>query len=402
MQTRTQYGLWRRTRNVKQLAVMLGTACFITNLSQLPALLDSSTVKGVVFSTWLLVALRSVTVARGTGRSIAAGMMILLIASFDVYILTAQILSGGGYITANLTYPVHVAAFVALCGYVSGQLLRDASEDELLEALRIIGVCFVSSALLVGLVIYLEFFVGTDWYSLNGFLYGPKNSFGLILVEAIAVAMLGQFPGTWKIRVMAITPLVVLLLMLRSRAAIIGLAAMFVYVIVSHTAPAVARRLASLVLVTTIAVVATNGSIFEAVVVRGFFQGATGSSLDTLSSGRIGQYQVFFDMFPRYVLFGSGGTYIESFPLTAILSFGLVGSLPVLLLALVPLIYCAKPRLGRGLSILRAMVLFIWIVSIVNSFFEELAPFGPGAKFYFLWLLTGFWLALTQERGLLR
>jgi hypothetical protein len=402
METRTQYALGRKTRNVRQLAVMLGTACFITNLSQLPALLDNSTVKGVVFSIWLLVVLLSVSVARGTGRSIAAGMAILLIAFFDVFLLAARILTGGGYITADLTYPVHVAAFIALCGYVAGAVLRDASEDELLGALRIIGVCFVSSALLVGFVIYLEVFAGTDWYSANGFLYGPKNSFSLILVEAIAVTLMGQFPRTWKTRVMAITPFVVLLLILRSRAAIIGLAALLIYVIFSRTAPAVVRRLAGLVLVTTIAVVATNASIFEPVIVRGFFRGAPGSSLDVLSSGRIGQYEIFLDMFPRYVLSGSGGTYIESFPLAAILSFGLVGSFPVLLLALAPLIYCAKPRLGDALSILRATVLFIWIVSIVNSFFEELAPFGPGTKFYFLWLLTGLWLALTQKRGLVR
>ena len=197
---------------------------------------------------------------------------------------------------------------------------------------------------------------------------------------------------------MVIIPLVVLLLMIRSRGAIIGLAAMFIYAIFSRTAPVVARRLAGLVLMTTIAVVATNGSILESV----FTRGGPGSSLDTLSSGRITHYQIFLDMFPRYVLFGTGGTYLESFPLAAILSFGLVGSFPLLLLALAPLIYCAKPRLGEGLSLLRAMVLFIWIGSIVNSFFEELAPFGPGSSYYFLWLLTGFWLALTQERGLVR
>jgi hypothetical protein len=163
-------------------------------------------------------------------------------------------------------------------------------------------------------------------------------------------------------------------------------------------ASTVVRRLAGLVFMTTIAVVATNASIFETVIVRGFFRGAPGSSLDIFSSGRIAQYEIFFDMFPRYVLSGTGGTYIESFPLAAMLSFGLGGSFPVLLLALAPLIYCAKPRLGEGLSILRGTVLFIWIVSIVNGFFEELAPFGPGTKSYLLWLLTGLWLALTQER----
>ena len=43
------------------------------------------------------------------------------------------------------------------------------------------------------------------------------------------------------------------------------------------------------------------------------------------------------------------------------------------------------------------MLIMLTIITLSNSLFEELAPFGPGVKCYLLWVVTGLSMAFTEK-----
>ena len=90
-------------------------------------------------------------------------------------------------------------------------------------------------------------------------------------------------------------------------------------------------------------------------------------------------------------LTGSGSTYIESLPMAAILSYGIIASVPLILFAFVPLV-CAnlakKTNIGKkGYALL---LLALSIAFLCSGLFEERAPFGPGVTYFLFWFLSGY------------
>ena len=77
----------------------------------------------------------------------------------------------------------------------------------------------------------------------------------------------------------------------------------------------------------------------------------------------------------------------ESIILTALLEFGIIGGGIILLMAFWPIYWLVK-FLGRY-DKHYLMFSSIAIVYIVNGVFEQLSPFGPGVKCFFLWFLIG-------------
>ena len=121
------------------------------------------------------------------------------------------------------------------------------------------------------------------------------------------------------------------------------------------------------------------------------------SDLATLSSGRDYHWYIFKTEFYDYLFMGTGGTYLESMPLAVLMSYGLIGGIPVLLFAIKPLCYAIKERKSKKYQLYTVLVISISLTMLINSIFEEQAPFGPGVKCYFLWLICGLYIGKKKH-----
>ena len=121
------------------------------------------------------------------------------------------------------------------------------------------------------------------------------------------------------------------------------------------------------------------------------------SDLATLSSGRDYHWYIFRTEFYNYLFMGTGGTYLESMPLAVLMSYGLLGGIPVLLFAIKPLCYAIKERKSKKYHLYTVLVISISLTMLINSIFEEQAPFGPGVKCYFLWLICGLYIGKKKH-----
>ena len=136
----------------------------------------------------------------------------------------------------------------------------------------------------------------------------------------------------------------------------------------------------------------------ELVIGNIIFNNRASLGVNEITSGRSEQFTlIFLANFPNAPFFGSGSTYIESLPLAALLSFGVVSALPLLIFAAVPLRTATLFKNGPGP---KSYVMFLKAASIaflINCLFEERAPFGPGITYFFLWFTSGFFIGCKKN-----
>ena len=111
------------------------------------------------------------------------------------------------------------------------------------------------------------------------------------------------------------------------------------------------------------------------------------TNLNDLTSGRVNIISNFPQLIKGNWLTGIGPMYYECFPLSAILQFGITGGVLCIIISLQPL---WKSFVFRHTSDTWYLLYLIAIGYSVNGLFEGLAPFGPGVKCYYMWLLFGF------------
>ena len=103
----------------------------------------------------------------------------------------------------------------------------------------------------------------------------------------------------------------------------------------------------------------------------------------------------FLTNFKEDYFIGQGNVWVESFPLNTLLNYGILGSIPVFVIWLIPLNFL-KRKNYRDKKLYNSLSL-IYVVYMINSIFEALAPFGPGVKCYMLWLICGIYAGITRN-----
>ena len=83
--------------------------------------------------------------------------------------------------------------------------------------------------------------------------------------------------------------------------------------------------------------------------------------------------------------------------LDACLETGIIGGIMLNVLALAPLVYSAKHYLRQKMPVDYAL-LVMSSCYYLNGVFEQQAPFGPGVKCYFTWMLFGLSVAFHTKR----
>ena len=161
------------------------------------------------------------------------------------------------------------------------------------------------------------------------------------------------------------------------------------------------RKYAFLILFSVFFYFLANPEMWDFVLENFILGGRDRNDLNDLSSGRADEWMNFLSDWENPFL-GQGRCKRESLILTSLLEFGILGGIPIMLIAIQPLLFVKKwyKRLRTDVNFL---ILFSVALSYtINGIFEQLAPFGPGVKCYFLWFLYGMITSNIFSKGSIR
>lgn len=361
-------------------------ACFFCNLSQIPTLYNSRPISLVYNVCWLVLAVLLLK----SERTIYVVYFILPI-TFDLFCIIMNVIKGSGYIDSNFFRPINLCTFIMLIGSWFG---RRMSEESLMR----IATSFVLSALIVAFYLYTNIFKGVDWANSGGYLYGAKNSAGQIFLTGAVLAMLLLFKKHKIIVSGGIAFFVVLIVMMKSRATILTLVIMILYIVLFTIKDPKQKAIGIGCVVIIGIVILKNPDLYDLYINKIMLNNRNINDMAAVTSNRNLQYDYFFNTFGDYSFLGTGGTYIECMPLSVLLSYGVIGGLPVLLFSLMPLYIGIKYVKTEEYRVYCIIIISLSLMMWINGIFEEQSPFGPGVKCYFLWLMLGIFLGVKNQR----
>ena len=288
-----------------------------------------------------------------------------------------------------------ISMMVCLTSYI---FFKTCGDERLLTQL---GVLLLTGGLLLGTIVYVLFFQGQDLLN-RTYTFDAKNSMGQIL---LCCAVLGGIFWRPTLDVLRWTKYVVILLLvylimiMRSRATILSMAYVIVYLI--FRAPD--RRVRYVVFALTAAVclyAALSPSAYQ-VLVDGILLGGRDIEygLDEASSGRVTNVREGLDLIADNFWFGVGNRYLDCMPVDMVLQFGIVGASMVFFY--IGAVWWRVERHGTQHNVHLATYLLFYAM-MLNSLFEAKPPFGPGIKCFLLWLMLGFSLALEERVSMAR
>lgn len=368
-------------RKNKTSVYLIAAACFFSNISQLPFFVSTGITQKINTPIWVAVLFyiflkKRIRIFYETFKILYVIGIVVALASLST------IITNNSYFSSSILQCLIISVFIYCLGtFVGG----DFNEQDL----KIICLSYAVSAALVSISIYAEYFlVGFDITS-RQYAYASKNSISQIVFTTVVILMFVRFERfkifNWIKNVLIVFE-VVLLLMLKSRATIIGFLICLLYIIFGKQFNRKLRNILMLIVMICILALFFNKNLFNMIINNIMFAGRDASSLDSLTSGRISILSDFTMLIAGHWFTGVGALYYECFPLSCILQFGVVAGTLIIGISYLPII--KGIRFGKS-DIYFSILAIVCIGYGINSFFEGLAPIGPGVKCYFMWLMYG-------------
>lgn len=370
--------------------LLLSLACIFSNLSQIPFRPIAVFTKNAALASWIAI-LAYIALRSFSEISIKKLVYFIPLVVFDVLILIFQIFSKNNYLGLNLLYPVHLSALICIVSYVSGQFLTEKSFKKIMNF-------YILSALVTALYVYCAVFSGYSSFATPSFIYVSKNSLAQIVLYAFAGVVVCGFFDKKFLKWMLCLFFTVFIFMLKSRAVIVGFFLIVVYLIFTMKKNFLVKFITVLIAIVAVVSLFTVPQFYDLVIDSIILGGRAKGGIDAISSGRVTHFAYFAELFSKSPLLGNGDVYIESFPLTAIACTGIFASIAIIIFALVPLFCYFKTEKTERQTPISIMLILLTIITLSNSLFEELAPFGPGVKCYLLWVVTGLSMGFREKR----
>jgi hypothetical protein len=158
------------------------------------------------------------------------------------------------------------------------------------------------------------------------------------------------------------------------------------------------KRLKNLIVLLTLisgAVFIFNENIRNILIDNILLGGRDLNDLNDVSSGRVEFLYEFPKLFSENIWFGKGYYFSESFPLSVLLEFGIIGGVLIFSFLIFPVFFFKKHL--SSLYPLHLVFLLLLTTYYFNGLFEEQAPLGPGSKNFLLWLIFGYLLRERQR-----
>ena len=366
-------------------------AVFLTNLSQLPFFVTSGITQYISYPVWIVVFISCFLHTLLNKRVFLSSQIktiMLLILSICILQLIFGLISGNAYFNSSLFQYLMFSFAIFLCGNVMG----DSINQKNIEG---IAYAFIISTFIVEINVYINFFASINAFSQKLFAYSSKNSVSLLIVTALILSccFVHIKSKLYKIfNIAFIGSSLLILFLLKSRASIFGfLLAIIVFMFSKVTNPKI-KKWFWIAALFSILLLIFNGNFYEIVVKNVFLANNEYGDLNAITSGRMNLFRSYPGLINGHLLEGIGPYYFECAPLSAILQFGIIIGSTYIAIMFYPFFSTAKSRKRNELMFL---VFLISIVFCSNAFFEGLAPFGPGAKCFFLWFIWG--IVLKQK-----
>lgn len=360
--------------------ILIVLACILSNLSQLPYFVNNGKTQIISIPIWFLSFIILLSINRfKISRHLFKLLLLTII--FIILILTLSIVYNKNYFSSSMIYSLAISLFIIIIGsLISPFFNRDTFQE--------IVISYVLSSLIVSIVVFIKYF--GFGFSLNTriYAYSSKNSLSQILFTSVIIFYCyfkpkNNFQNIIKILIIIFQ--IFMLVILRSRATILGLVIVSFFIIFSKSMNKKKKIIVIIGGILLLILLFISDNFNDIVLNNIIFAGRDINDLDNLSSGRISIIREFPILIKNNWLTGIGPFYFECFPLSAILQFGLFAGGILIYISLLPLITSIK----RKSNDLWEILYFLSIGYFINSLFEGLAPFGPGIKCYFLWLLFG-------------
>ena len=379
-------------KNATTMGKVIAIVCFLSNFTQLPFFVDlqlSSTLSIIIwicFTAYVLLKNGTLKVV----NDFFPYLMIML--TYVAFLGIGELLSDNKYLNTAIMYPFVLSMFIFCLGTNVGNRLNEKDLFNMFLA-------YILSALVVGLNIYFEYLFGAD---INDriYAYDSKNSISQILLTGIILSLFYMVPNFTKLKRLLSFGVALFLgvtvMLLKSRATIISVPVimLFAFIFGSETDKNFRKKIIFLVLAIVIYFL-LNPQLFQTLVDAIVYGGRDSDSLDDISSGRWSEWVNFPKDLGEGWFFGNGRMKRESLILTAILEYGIPMGLVIIGVAFSPLKFAIKHLKSKNRVVV--VLFYVALCYFINSVFEQLAPFGPGVKCYFVWLLFGILLSQKEK-----
>lgn len=373
----------------KSLVFIVAIACFFTNISQLPIFVSTGMTQKLNMPVWILLLL-FIILKKRVRILYSTSKMFIVLGIIFVSIIFLSAVTYNSYFDSSILLSLIMSCFIYYLGTCVGDVFND-------NDLKLVSLSYVLSATIVAITIYLEYFsVGFDITS-RQYAYASKNSISQIIFTSVVILLFVRFERFKTlnfIKILIIIFEVMLLMILKSRATLVGFVICLVYIILGKNFNRKIKYFLTLILITTVFVLLMNENLFDTIVNSIIFAGRDASNLDSLTSGRISILSEFPSLIKNNWLTGIGSLYFECFPLSCILQFGIIVGMLIVGIAYLPIFKCFQ---FDKTNVFSSIFIVVCIGYGINSIFEGLAPIGPGVKCYYMWLMYGLLLAKGKK-----
>ncbi|UCS93982.1 O-antigen ligase family protein [Echinicola marina] len=307
-----------------------------------------------------------------------------------LYSLLLYSITGGNYLDSPHLKNLVKSFFVFIIAYNCSFLFNIRDFQETLAKVCMIGAVVLSAT------VFLNSFITYDLTS-RVYAYEEKNSVSQIIFSCIVISLF--FSGKRHVIQKIIGVgfygfMVVVLLLLKSRATLLAFIILIAVIFYQRSKPDL-RKAISVLLLGIFVTLLINNQLLDLLVNSILLAGRDANDLNDASSGRLNFILAFPQLFSEAPFFGNGYIFSESFPLSVLLDYGTFGAFPVFILVLWPLVFILKN--GNRYDPLDIVIVILLLSYLFNSIFEEQAPIGPGSKNFLLWALLGVKLSFYQK-----
>lgn len=367
---------------------VLGIMTFFTVLSQLPQLVDAGYSSIISRAIWVLgfaivlIINKKVIVVKPFNKALVMAVTLFMFSLLQLVTVKTSLIS-------SLSSCILLSIFILFVSSAFGCQLEEADLEH-------IAKCYIVAATIMAIDLFFTTLRNLDLSDMV-YAYASKNSAGVILFTGFLLTMVYGFKKKKTLNnilcIGAMGICFTVILLLKTRAMIVCFP--IVLILFIYSSPVTKKVKGIIIFIAIIAaILLLNEQVYDIVINQVIFNNRK-HTLEAISSGRASQWTTLGKNLIDTWLIGDGKTEQESLILTALIQYGVFMGGYIILYALWPLVHAVK-RIKSVNSKHMFCLLSISAVYFLDGIFEQLAPFGPGVRCFYLWMLFGIILAKNK------
>lgn len=380
-------------REYSEGSIWLCIACVISNIADYPAMVVTGWGRLIAIAFWILLIISLIVKGVGFYGNSYFRAYLILYAVFCVNTAITGLVNDVNAFTNHFFQVVTIPTLVFIVAMRYG--LNFESKD-----LKRICIWYYVTTSIISLplfVFYLRYSdLSTSSYDYD---YG-KNEIAVLLLFSLVIGTILYEPNNILKKIfkyVSILLIIVDMIYLRCRSSYLGV--IFLCGTLSIYSNKMAQKIRISVLLCLLGITVyflVKPESFDFFLNQIVYAGRDSSDFSAVSSGRDQEIKLGFELFSKAPFFGLGhaGTTIDCFYASALANYGLL-AWPLITMALLPVIWsCVNLKNGKKEDLCFFIMAFsMFFVSLC----EEQAPFGPGVRCYFLWLMWGILLQINSR-----